>query len=316
MVVSFYFYYHIITTIIMAERMLNAALKEIFLMKDVEKQRLAVKTLFKLASNVHTKPTETKYHRIRPDNPQIKSRIFDIKGGRTALRGIGFGLSECGEFYEYRGAPLEKCCAILENALNDITGNNQNSNSKNQENTADGGNTQQRQVGKNPSRSYVERQGPRSNDFKRFKSGIEGLYQRWSETAFVLSKGAPKTEGQYVITEKAVQVCNEFLELLEATAKEYNCLQGYIYQHLVHKMESGDKSIINEMLENDSETCDAIINGAETFRTTLRVKIADDADLDTARRAVIDTMEFFRLLNVESDKLNITGLELLSKLDA
>ena len=40
-----------------------------------------------------------------------------------------------------------------------ISNNNQNSNSKNQENTADGGNTQQRQVGKNPSRSYVERQG-------------------------------------------------------------------------------------------------------------------------------------------------------------
>ena len=90
-------------------------------MKDLEKQRLAVKTLYKLANNVYTKPTETKYHKIRPDNPQIKSRIFDIKGGRTALRGIGFGLSECGEFYEYRGAPLEKCCEILENALNSIT---------------------------------------------------------------------------------------------------------------------------------------------------------------------------------------------------
>ena len=291
--------------------MLNAALKEILLLKDVEKQRLAVKTLFKLATNVHTKPTETKYHKIRPDNPQIKSRIFDIKGGRTALRGIGFGLSECGEFYEYRGAPLEKCCAILENALNDITGNNQN----NSENTADGGNTSQRQVGQNPSRTYVERQGPRGNDFKRFKSGIEGLYQRWSETAFVLTKGAPKTEGQYIITEKAVEGCDEFLKLLEESAKENNCLQGYIYQHLVHKMESGDKTIINQMLENDSETCNAIINGAETFRKTLRVKIADDADLDTARRAVIDTMEFFRLLKDESEKLNITGFELLCKLD-
>ena len=82
----------------MAERMLNAALKEILLLKDLEKQRLAVKTLYKLANNVYTKPTETKYHKIRPDNPQIKSRIFDIKGGRTALRGIGFGLSSAVNF--------------------------------------------------------------------------------------------------------------------------------------------------------------------------------------------------------------------------
>ena len=299
----------------MAERMLNAALKEILLLKDLEKQRLAVKTLYKLANNVYTKPTETKYHKIRPDNPQIKSRIFDIKGGRTALRGIGFGLSECGEFYEYRGAPLEKCCEILENALNSITNKkNGTSDNKNQENTADGGNVL-RQVGQNPSRSYVERQGPRGNDFKRFKDGIEGLYQRWSETSFVLIRGAPKTEGQFIITEKAVYVCNEFLGLLEETAREYNCLQGYIYQHLVHNMESGDKTIINQMLEKDAITCDAIVNGAETFRRTLRVKIADDADLDTARRAVIDTMDFFRLLKVESEKVNISSFALLCKLD-
>ena len=83
------------------------------------------------------------------------------------------------------------------------------SDNKNQENTADGGNVL-RQVGKNPSRSYVERQGPRGNDFKRFKDGIEGLYHRWSETSFVLIRGAPTTEGQFIITEKAVQSAMNF----------------------------------------------------------------------------------------------------------
>ena len=137
--------------------MLMAALKEMGLKESVETQQTACKTLIKLASNVLTKENVEKYRRIRPENPAIKSRIFDVKGGRTALRGIGFGLSECGEYYEYRGAPLaEKCIPLLEETLQILeAGGNENG----------GGGASNT----DPSRAYVRRQGPTANDFKRFK---------------------------------------------------------------------------------------------------------------------------------------------------
>ena len=66
---------------------------------------------------------------------------------------------------------------------------------------------------KNPSRSYVERQGPRGNDFKRFKDGIEGTVPTLVGNFICSDKRSPKTEGQFIITEKAVHVCNEFWEV-------------------------------------------------------------------------------------------------------
>ena len=73
------------------------------------------------------------------------------------MRGIGFGLSECGEYYEYRGAPLaEKCIPLLEETLQMLeNGGNENG----------GGGASNT----DPSRAYVRRQGPTANDFKRFK---------------------------------------------------------------------------------------------------------------------------------------------------
>ena len=177
----------------MAERMLLAALKEISLNPNIEVQKVAVKTLLKLSDNVLNKPAVEKYRRIRPENPQIKSRIFDVKGGRTALRGIGFGLSECGEFYEYRGAPLDKCTAILRKRMQELEDGNA---LQQQENSNSNSN-------QDPSRAYVRRQGPQTNDFKRFKDGIQGLRDRWTEASFVLSRGAPRTPGQLKIEKKA-----------------------------------------------------------------------------------------------------------------
>ena len=285
--------------------MLLAALKEISLNPNIDVQKVVMKTLLKLSDNVLNNPAVEKYRRIRPENPQIKSRIFDVKGGRTALRGIGFGLSDCGEYYEYRGAPLDKCTAILRERMQELEDGN--ALGQQQENSNSNAN-------RDPARGYVRRQGPQANDFKRFKDGIQGLRDRWSETSFVLSRGAPRTPGQLVIVEKSVEIAHEFLELLEATAREYDCLQGYIYQHLVHKCGNGDETVANRLRAEGQATCQAIVDGAERFRQTLRVKIADDADLDTARRAVLDTREFIRLLKEEAGKAGTTPFNLLQEL--
>ena len=69
---------------------------------------------------------------------QLFRELGDKAGKATVLFIVGVTY--------WRKCEWDRALQILENALNDITGNNQNSNSKNQENTADGGNTQQRQV--------------------------------------------------------------------------------------------------------------------------------------------------------------------------
>ena len=76
-------------------------------------------------------------------------------------------------------------------------------------------------------------------------------------------------------------------------------------------MESGDKTIINQMLEKDAITCDAIVNGARHLCALNLLTMLTWTPPD----AVIDTMDFFRLLKVESEKVNISSFALLYKLD-
>ena len=59
---------------------------------------------------------------------------------------------------------------------------------------------------------------------------------------------------------------------------------------------------------------EALVTGAHTLRRLVRVKIADDADLDTARRAAVDTANFFRLLKAEAARQSVGASELLRQL--
>lgn len=50
--------------------------------------------------------------------------------------------------------------------------------------------------------------------------------------------------------------------------------------------------------------------GANGVRRLVRIKIADDNDLDQAKVALVTTINFFKRLNTESVKNNMTSYEL------
>lgn len=54
-----------------------------------------------------------------------------------------------------------------------------------------------------------------------------------------------------------------------------------------------------------------LVNGANGVRRLVRIKIADDNDLDQARAALQATDDFFRKLTKQAEKHGLTAFELL-----
>ena len=157
------------------------------------------------------------------------------------------------------------------------------------------------------------------------KDTRERLSRLWGEIMFLLRKPIRNENDLNVTLERASRGFN-FLNDLEKAASELNMLQGTLSRYLLPF--NNKTSVADQAANNNNEFGSSELDGLLTYtlrrklvrdatdlRSLIRVKIADDADLDTARRAVIDTMEFFRLLKDESEKINITGFELLCKLD-
>lgn len=57
-----------------------------------------------------------------------------------------------------------------------------------------------------------------------------------------------------------------------------------------------------------------LVSGANSVRQLVRIKIADDNDLEQAKNALLKSKEFFRLLQVESSNLKMSPFELLQKM--
>ncbi len=58
-----------------------------------------------------------------------------------------------------------------------------------------------------------------------------------------------------------------------------------------------------------------LVAGANSVRKLVRIKIADDNDLDQARQALKTAVDFFRRLQEEATKNNMSQFELLSLRD-
>eukprot|EP00946_MAST-07B_sp_MAST-7B-sp1_P003564 g3564.t1 len=313
----------------MGERFLAIALKEFSLEPSTAKQRGAVETLLRLVNNIQAHPDDPKYQQVRLENDYLTRTLLDIRGSRTALRGIGFTIDENHEFYKYNGQPLDTCAGFLQAFHGELVRKAADDAAKGKVQN-DGGSTPDgsNQPGDNPrgfgiqvgqgrsdsSKAYKRRTGPTNSDgFKRFKDGVEGLKARWAELEFVLR--SPITcESTLVESQTKVEAASKFLADLESTAEEVDLLQGIILQSIVGDGQGhgGEGSALVGKI--DSARVEQLKSGSAALRTLLRLKISDDADLDTARRSVMDMNDFFRLLASHADAEGTSAYDMLRAL--
>ena len=151
---------------------------------------------------------------------------------------------------------------------------------------------------------------------KRFVEGLEGLKQRWGEVQFLLRIPIDKTENFNLVHQTSHQSIL-FLEEIESIAKEYGVLQGALSQWLmpfdsntsasdqtnIYRLRTGKYDVFGAQLTEISEEKRVeMIKKMIDVRKLVKVKIADDNDLDLARRTVIDIDAFCRLLATEAEK--------------
>jgi hypothetical protein len=284
-----------------SERLLAVALKE-FKLVPRKDARTATTILLRMVNNLEkdlTMDEAIKYRYVSIQNKVITNQLLSVRGARTALRGIGFVIDEdTGEYYEYNDSELGRSAMFLQAFLDDLD----------RRDIEEG---PEEDLGKN----FVRRQGPSTEEgFKRYATGIEGLQSRWAELQFVL-RDPISNESSFIEIKKGVGAAQAFLILLESTAKEVDLLQGVIMQSI-----SGDGAghggTASEMEGKVEESKIAELRtGMYAIRSLLRLKITDDADLDTARRSVLDVGQFFTLLAKECIKKGNTEFELLKHLD-
>jgi hypothetical protein len=278
-----------------AERLLAVSLKEFNLVPSRPTQRQAATILLKMVTNIAK--NQPQYRKICVDNPVLQNQLLSVRGARTALRGIGFVIDESGEFYEYNNSDLGRSSAFLQAFLDDLD-------RRDAEGETDGA------TGKN----FVRRQGPSTNEgFKRFKDGMEGLKQRWAELEFVV-RVPITTKETYLEARQGVAAAQAFLILLESVAKEVDLLQGVIMQSISGDGagHGGTGSAVEGKVDESKVT--ELREGMFAIRSLMRLKITDDADLDTARRSVLDVGEFFTLLSKEALDQNKSEFDVLQSL--
>ena len=54
-----------------------------------------------------------------------------------------------------------------------------------------------------------------------------------------------------------------------------------------------------------------LVTGANNVRQLVRIKIADDNDLEQAKRALLTAIDFFNLIKAQAETLGITAYKLL-----
>ncbi len=290
----------------MGERLLAVALKEFTLTPDRGAQRAAASVLLRLVRNLRRAPGDPKYERVNLENPVLNRDLLGMRGARTALRAVGFGIGESGECYEYNGTDLGRSQGFLEAFIGELDRQDASG-----EGGGGGGGG-----GSGGADGYKARQGPSAEDgFKRFADGQEGLRQRWAELEFVLRDPITSAESLAAAQDR-VAAATQFLQDLEATAKEVDLLQGIILQSIVGDGQGhGGSGVALEGKVEDGRV-EALKSGSLAIRSLVRLKVTDDADLDTARRAVLDCGQFFKLLAAEADTQELPAFALLQQVVA
>ena len=143
------------------------------------------------------------------------------------------------------------------------------------------------------------------------------ICNRWFEMKFLLRNPINNIEQFYEIKNIATNSLN-FLIKLSQIAKELNVLKGTLSRELLpfnsNTNVSDQASYTNILINNnnsklikliDINTRNEMINNAIMLRKLVRVKIADDADLDQARTACIQIKNLCNDIQKYSNKSNI-----------
>ena len=164
--------------------------------------------------------------------------------------------------------------------------------------------------------------GPPTNEVKesfeskRFLNGIDGLKQRWGEVQFLLRVKIENDNDNFQLVHQTSHQSILFLQEMKTMAKEYGVLQGALSQWLMpfdSNTSASDQTSIRRLRKGEhgsrldevpDEKRIEMIKKLIDLRKLVKVKIADDNDLDLARRTVIDIDAFCRLLVLETNRRN------------
>ena len=141
---------------------------------------------------------------------------------------------------------------------------------------------------------------------------LEWLSQLWCEVEFLLRK--PVTdEDTAQATMEATAASLAYLDRLAATAGRLEVLQGALSRAVLpFDSETSTQDQAAAAGQSDDPLLDrltpkqlkALVTGATTMRSLVRVKVADDADLMSAREALTTVSSCFALLTARSTRLN------------
>gem|GEM_PF-1941392 len=169
-----------------------------------------------------------------------------------------------------------------------------------------------------PTSPFNEEEAEQRKADKKEKKKME---KHWAELSFVLRKEISSEEDMNRIRDIAKNSI-DFLDQLDKKASQLNVLRGTLSRLLLPYSEesaaaeqrattpvTGDSPLDSVM---DFETRRQMVNRANDLRSLVRVKIADDADLDQARTAVTDVKKFFDKLETYATEKNSSVYEMLA----
>lgn len=112
---------------------------------------------------------------------------------------------------------------------------------------------------------------------------------------------------------------------LNSVAKRLNLLRGTLTRWLlpydnntrIDEQSSSINSVVNSMPDAlygklTEKQVNYLVTGANSVRQLIRIKIADDNDLEQAKEALKTSVDFFRRLLSEADKKNISPYQLMT----
>ncbi len=152
------------------------------------------------------------------------------------------------------------------------------------------------------------------------------IVYRWAEVSLLLRRPLD-TEADMHYTIAATEAGLLYTDQLQDTAKNLQILRGTLSRWILpydnNTRIDEQCSTPHSVWENIPEAFRGkiserqlhyLVAGANSVRKLVRVKIADDNDLDQAKEALKTSMEFFKLLQSESVRLGMKPFQLLQQL--
>jgi hypothetical protein len=146
----------------------------------------------------------------------------------------------------------------------------------------------------------------------------------WNEVQYLLRK-RPSSSADVDVTLKNTESALYFLNTLEVEAARMGMLRGGLSRCILPYDENTstlDQANVSgsanqedlDRMDLDAGVLEKMRVGAVDLRNLVRVKIADDGDLDLAMTAVTDVAKFFKSLKKEGAKRGVDSFDILSTL--